>query len=123
MDIITDRKETIFRRDYEGKKFYSIGMSKKRQDGSYENGYASVQFNKDVELENKTQIMIKKGWLDFYNTEKEGKKTTHLFIRVSEFEVVAYIKDKEEQPKEEKKQDGWGSAKDIEIDPDELPFY
>ena len=112
MDIISNRKETIFRRDFEGKPFYSIGMAKKKQDGSYENGYADVVFNKDVVLENKAQIMIKKAWLDFYTKDKK----THLFIRVSEFEEV------KEQPKE-KKDDGWGNPKDIVIDEDELPFY
>jgi len=109
MDIISNRKETIYRRDFENKTFYSIGIAKKKQDGSYENGYADVVFNKDVVLENKAQIIIKKAWLDFYVKDKK----THLFIRVSEFEKV----------KEEKKQDGWDSAKNIEIDDDELPFY
>jgi len=115
MDIISNRKETIFRRDFEGKAFYSIGMSKKKQDGNYENGYSDVVFNKDVTLENKTQIMIKKAWLDFYTKDKK----THLFIRISDFDIVD---DKKEQPKETKK-DGWGNPKDIEIDEEELPFY
>ena len=128
MDIISDKKQTIFRKDYENKKYYSIGLVKKKQDGNYENGYTQVVFNKDVELENKTQIMIKNAWLDFYNTKDDkGKTITHTFIRINDFEIVGYIQDKaKEEPKEEVTPhniDKWESAKNIEIDDDNLPFY
>ena len=126
MDVITDKKHTIFRKDFENKKTYSIGLSKKDKDGNYVNGYLSVVFNKDVELDNKTQIMIKKAWLDFFLKDKK----TYPYIRISDFEIVGYI---QEQPKEEPendnfkednfKEDKWESGKNIEIDPDDLPFY
>jgi len=127
MDIISNKKEIIYRNEFDNRVSYATRLSYKKQDGEYENGYINVVFNKDVNLENKTLIMIKKAWLTFYNTKDENNKiTTHPYIRISDFEIVGYVNDKEgqkEQPKEEKKQDGWGSAKDIEIDPDELPFY
>lgn len=124
MDVISDKRHTIYRKDFNERKSYSIGMAKKKQDGTFENGYMNVVFNKDVELENKTQIMIKKAWLDFYVKDK----VTHPFIRISDFEIVGYIKEqpKEEQPKEEvtpQNIEKWESAKNIELSPDELPFY
>ena len=114
MNIISDKKEIVFRSEHDGKVYYSIGMSKKRQDGSYENGYMNVHFKKDVELQNKTKILIKQAWLDFYTKNKQ----TVPYVFINEFETVS-----EQEDKKEKKEDSWGSPKDIEIEPDELPFY
>ena len=44
---------TIFRNDYNGRTYYRLGLSKKLQDGSYENGYIDCQFRKNVEILNK----------------------------------------------------------------------
>lgn len=119
MDIISDKKQTIFRKDFDNRVTYSIGLAKKKQDGNYENGYMNVVFNKDVELENKTQIMIKKAWLDFYTKDK----VTHPFIRISDFEIIGYLKSNDEPKAEPQSIDKWESAKEIEIDDDNLPFY
>ena len=119
MDIISDKKHTIYRKDFDNRISYSIGLAKKKQDGNYENGYMNVVFNKDVELENKTQIMIKKAWLDFYTKDK----VTHPFIRISDFEIIGYLKSNDETKQEQQSIDKWESAKEIEIDDDNLPFY
>lgn len=74
----------VFAKDYNGKTLYSVGLSKKKQDGTYENFYIGVSFKKGVELPNKTKITVKKGWLDPYKT-KEGKDGYKLFIM--EFET------------------------------------
>ena len=42
----------VFSNEYNGRKFYKVGISKKMQDGSYQNGYIDVQFKKDIVLEN-----------------------------------------------------------------------
>lgn len=117
MDVISDKKQTIFRKGLENRVIYSMGLSKKKQDGTYENGYMNVVFNKDVQLDNKTQIMIKKAWLDFFVKDKK----TYPYIRISEFEIVGYIK--EEPQNDNFKEDKWESAKDIEISSGDLPFY
>ena len=75
----------VFANERDGRKSYSIGISKKLQDGSYENGFLPVQFKKDVSLENKTKIGIKKAWLSFYKTS-EGRTVPFIFI--NEFEVT-----------------------------------
>jgi len=125
MDIISDKKELIYRHEFDNKVSYTTRLSNKKQNGEYENGYINVVFNKDVNLENKTQIMIKKAWLTFYNTKDEKDKIiTHPYIRITDFEIVGYLK-----PSEAKEEvtpsniEKWESAKNIEIEPDELPFY
>lgn len=105
-----DNTYTIYKDNY-GR--YKIGLSHKTMDGKREYAYFLVKFKKDVELENKTNIKIHKYWLDFYNWEKDEKKGTTFYIFINEFEKVG---SKEEQ-------NVWDSAKDIEIDSSELPFY
>ena len=38
----------IFAKEYQERTFYSMGLSKKKQDGTYENGYMNVGFRKGV---------------------------------------------------------------------------
>lgn len=109
MDIISNREETIFKNELNGKISYSIGLSKKKEDGTYENAYLPCRFRKDVSLENKTKIKIKSAWIDFFKIEKK----TYWYVFINEFEKVG---SKEEQ-------NVWDSAKDIEIPQEELPFY
>ena len=112
MEIISNRYETIYKNEFDGKVSYAIGLSKKKEDGTYENGYMPVRFKKDVSLDNKTKIKIKQAWIDFYKIEKK----TFVYLFINDFE-------KEQQEKQEQSKDIWNSGKNIEIDDDELPFY
>lgn len=114
MKIISDKVEMIFRKDFNGKPYYSIGLSRTNKNGEYINGYCPIYFRNGVELENKTKIKIKDAWLDFYL--KDGETKLNIFC--NEFEKIGEVK-----KESEKSVDGWTSPKDIEIEPDELPFY
>lgn len=100
------RGETmIFANEKDG---YSTTVSKKNQDGTYDNMYIAVNFKKGVVIENKTKIDITNGFLSFYKT-REG--LPRLKIVVMEFE----IKGKTEKHQEE--------VNEYEItDNSELPF-
>lgn len=84
MNITNNRAVMVFKNENK----YVVGLSKKKQNGEYENAYIKIEFNKDVELEDKTLIEIKNAWLSFYNWEYDGKKGTTYFIKCSEFEVL-----------------------------------
>ena len=75
----------VFVNEHNDKKFYSIGISRKLSDGSYENGFLPAQFKKEVSVDNKTKIDIKKAWLSFYKTT-EGRTVPFVFI--SEFDAT-----------------------------------
>lgn len=98
----------VFRNDKNDKVIYNIGLSRKivkDDEEKWQNGYILAQFNKDVDIENKTKIILKNAILDFY-INKDNQ--TVPFVRVFEYEIVS-----------EKKDDG----KYIEISDDEvLPF-
>lgn len=74
----------IFKNVNNGKTFYSIGLSRKDAEGNYMNGYMTCRFKKDVELADKTKIMIKSAFLTFYLKDK----ITVPYIFISEFDFV-----------------------------------
>ena len=113
MNIIEDKVKVVFRKDINNKASYSIGLSKKKENGEYENGYIPCRFKKDVTLENQTKIKIKSAWLDFYKVEKK----TFIYLFINEFEKVG------EQKEEQKSVDNFEAGKDIELTDDDLPFY
>ena len=59
MNIQSDKPYMIFEKEYNGKKYYKVGLSRKKQDGTYENGYVDIQFKQDVEIHNKERIYLK----------------------------------------------------------------
>ena len=107
---------------FDGK--YYIGISKKKKDGSYESAYFPIEFNKDVEIENKTLISIKNGWLSFYKWEYEGKKGTKFFIKCTEYELAQGKQEQSsEEPKNSLNDDIFKDfGENIEIDGSCLPF-
>ena len=84
---------------------YQMSLSKKLDDGKWENAYIPCNFRKGVVVENKSQINVQKGWLDFY-TNKENKKVITAFV--SEFELI-------NKPQET-------SAGFMEVEDSSLPF-
>ena len=122
MQITSNSEEMIFRKDYNGKPIYSIGLSKKDKKGNYINGYMNCNFKQGTELENKTKIKIKDAWLSFYLKDK----TTIPTIFINDYEVVGVPKPKEEtNPFKEfgdsiKTESNIGEQ--IEITDDEIPF-
>lgn len=88
---------------YKNEYGYSTAISNKKQDGTYERMYVSLQLPKGVEVENKTYIEITKGFLAFYK-DKNG---------MSKIKIVA-MEIKQDEPKQEVQADFY--------DPESLPF-
>ena len=88
---------------YKNEYGYSTAISNKKQDGTYERMYVSLQLPKGVEVENKTYIEITKGFLAFYK-DKNG---------MSKIKIVA-MEIKQDEPKQEVQEDVYTS--------DDLPF-
>lgn len=84
MEVVSNKEEMIFRKDYNGKPSYSIGLSRKQPDGTYLRGYMKVSFRKDVDVKNKSKIKIEQAWLDFYKSD--GNTMPYIFI--NDFKVT-----------------------------------
>lgn len=95
----------VFKNIREDKTYYNIGLSRKDIDGNYVNGNIMAQFNKGVDLDNRTKIILTNAVLDFYKKDK----ITVPFIRVFDYKL------ENETSKEEK-------LKTIDIPEGDLPF-
>ena len=94
MNITSEQPYTVFRNDYNQYTFYKLGISKRDATGKWINGYIRCKFKKNVAVENKTRIYLKKAWLSFDLKEKE----TIPFVFVSEFETVNEVIDNSKMP-------------------------
>lgn len=119
MNITNEYPIMVFRKDNEYGKFYSLGLSKKEQDGSYTNGYMPCQFKKDVVIENQTKIYIKKAFLSFYLNKNKG---TMPYVFISEYELLeaAMQQGKEKVPQNYKTEYQTNPA--ISLSDSDLPF-
>jgi hypothetical protein len=113
MKILSEREEMIFRKDYNDKAIYSIGLSKKKQDGTWQKGYLAVNFKKGVDLKNQTKIKIKDAWLDFYNKDK----ATIPILFINDFEIIEQLPVEQLTTKTD-----FDLGEQIQIQPEDLPF-
>jgi len=119
MEIINKYPVKIFKREYEGKTYYKIGLSKKDQNGKYINGYIDATFRKDANIDDSKKIYIKNAWLDFYKT-KDGKTVINIFI--NKFDYVSDVIEESKAPGEELDSNISILSEDIEIEDSDLPF-
>ena len=124
MEIVSDRDEMIFRKDFDGKPSYSIGLSKRLKNGEYEKGYLTVYFKQDVTLRNKTKIAIKQAWLSFNLRDNK----TYPYIFINDFTIIdegemQETKGDEVNPYQEMNTKVEADiGQQIEITDDDLPF-
>ena len=109
--------EMVFKNEVSGYTHYTIGLSNKKQDGTYENGYINCRFKKDVELENKSKIIIKNGFISFYKT-KNNDTVPLLFI--TEFDKE-YHRQEEVKTEPIEETDPYSQI-GLEIEDEDLPF-
>ena len=85
MNIISTNKDgkdlpvMIFRNAFDSGISYSLTISHKNINGEFENAFINVKFKKNVDVENKQQIIIKDAWLEYYQN-KDGKNVYYIFI-------------------------------------------
>lgn len=84
MNISSNYPVMIFASEFNGKRYYKVGLLKKDIDGNYIKGYKDVRFKNDISIDNQTKIKIKNAWLDFY--VKDKKTIDYIFI--NEFEIA-----------------------------------
>ena len=77
-------KEMVFRKGFDGKPSYSIGVSKKVND-KYESAFMNVSFRKGVSVANRTKIEIENAWLNWY----EGKNGKVITMFIDQFNVLS----------------------------------
>jgi hypothetical protein len=88
MNIQDDKQYTIYEKEINGTKFYRLQMSKKMQDGSYQNGYIDVKFAKCEPPKNRDRIYLKRAWISFYLSKD---KRTIPYVVCMEYETAEQV--------------------------------
>ena len=88
MNIQDDKQYTIYEKEINGVKYYRLQMSKKVQDGSYQNGYIDVKFAKCEPPKNRDRIYLKKAWISFYLSKD---KHTIPYVVCTEYETTEQV--------------------------------
>ena len=108
MNIQNEKAVKIFRKDNEFGTSYSASLTRKNQNGGFENGYMPIRFKKGIELADRTDIYLKDAFLTFYIKDKR----TIPYIMCMSYEIAGK---KEKNPYEE-----FGT--EIQINDSDLPF-
>ena len=58
MNISSDKPYMVFAKEYNGKPYYKIGLSRKDQNGQYENGYIDMEDVRRKALEYKPKLIL-----------------------------------------------------------------
>ena len=123
MQITSNKEEMIFRNERNDKVSYSMGISHKLQDGTWEKGFIPVRFPKNTELKNQTRITIKEAWIDFFKIDK--KTIPYIFINkfslANDFEAIKQVQDSMMPPREKTYMEQ--NQMNFREDEDNLPFY
>ena len=97
MNVNSERPLMVFKREYNGRVYYSLGISKKEMNGTYTNGYMPCEFKKGVNVNDKTRIYLKNAFLTFYLKDK----VTVPYIKILEYETVEETIQNSKDPFEE----------------------
>ena len=120
MNIETEKEYRIFRNENNGKVYYRIGLSHKKQDNTWEHGTMDCRFPKDADIPHKAKIKIHSAWLDFWLKDK----VSHPYVFINKYEIL----DEKEEPKNEANEFSAMSIKtnyqenEIKINDNDLPF-
>ena len=87
MELKSEYPVMVFKNEYNGKTYYKIGFSNKKQDGTRENAYMDARFKGDVCLDNQTNIYVKNGFMSFYLKDKQPI----WYMVITEYEKVADV--------------------------------
>ena len=89
LKVTTDDKGLKIWRNDEGQyPRYSYTISRKNQDGSWDNCYQTVRFKKDVSVNNGAVIKINNAFFSF-DTAKDDPKKKYSYLMVTDFDVIS----------------------------------
>lgn len=108
-------KKRVYRKDYGDTKLYSVQLSNKLLDGSYDNAFIPVKFKSGVEIEDRADIEIL-NWFPTFYRKQNGDVVIQMMI--TDFKQEGKI-----EKNEEIKEDLFGEfGKEVVIDESDLPF-
>lgn len=88
----------IWENGKDGKVYYSTSLGNKKEDGSYENMYISVQLPKNVAIHNGDEVLIEKGFITFYKDSNGLPKLKIVIMELNDMEFTTSVDEPDELP-------------------------
>ena len=112
------KKYRVWKSTYQDRTFYKILFQQTNYDGTKEQFYLGVQFKKNVELKNETDIIIHCAYENFRKNHKDEYNWIPYYV-ITDFEIV----ERQEQIEQQAYDDFRNNLDEIEeIDESDLPF-
>lgn len=117
--IEAGKKVRIFKNTFNDKNFYKIAITQKNYDNTKDTYYQEVTFKRGVELENQSDIIIKKAYENCRPNNLDKYHPIH-FLMITDFELL--------ENKEQMEQNAYADFQqnladnEIEISESDLPF-
>lgn len=117
--IEAGKKYRVFKSTHNDRDFYRIQIQQKNYDGTKDIFYESVQFKKNINLPNETDIIIKNAY-ENCRANPLDKYNPIFYIVITDFEIVERQEQIEQQALEEYR--NGLDENSMDIDDENLPF-
>lgn len=125
--MINKNTYTVYRKDFNEKPSYSIGIFKRDDNEQFDSAFFPVKFKGMPDIKDKTKIKINNSFFSFYKYKDQNdieKKT--IFLMIMDFEILEEEQSKEEKSNvvvQEQQADPFEEfGKEVELEDDGLPF-
>lgn len=110
-------KYRVFKSEFNSKTYYKIQITQTNYDKSKSKYYQQVTFKRGVEIDNETDIIIKKAYENCRENPKD-KYNPVFYLLIGDFEIV----ERQEQIEAKAYDEFRDNLNDIEINEDDLGF-
>lgn len=81
------KKYRVFKKVYNDRTFYKVQVTQTNYDGTKEKVYIGVQFKKNIELKNETDIIIYTAYQNYRKNPKDSYNWIEYYV-ITDFEIV-----------------------------------
>lgn len=81
------KKYRVFKSMYQDRTFYKVQVTQNNYDGTKEKVYIGVQFKKNIELKNETDIIIYTAYQNYRKNPKDSYNWIEYYV-ITDFEIV-----------------------------------
>jgi hypothetical protein len=81
------KKYRVFKTVYNDRTFYKVQVTQNNYDGTKEKVYIGVQFKKNIELKNETDIIIYTAYQNYRKNPKDSYNWIEYYV-ITDFEIV-----------------------------------
>lgn len=118
--IMANKKYRVFKNTYNDRNYYRIQVKQKNYDGQEDIYYINVQFKRNIELPNESDIIIKEAYENIRPNKLDKFNGIHYLV-ITDFEKVENEEQAQAQAYKDF-QDNLYANENADVDSSQLPF-